>query len=149
MLTSLIQRLTKLFFNQSMYPLKYRVILMAILAAVLLPLFYCLFMGFSLIESEPSYLIVVAPYFFTISIITILLLPVIVDGYSHWFVTIIFSILTLFIVLSTNIYIYNIYYIVSCISPPARGFFILSILVGYLITHEILEYVYYYVYIVS
>ena len=104
----MIQRLKELFLNQPMYPLKYRVILMAILVAVLLPLFYCLFMGFSLIKSEPSYLVVVAPYFFTISIVTILLLPVIVGGYAHWFVAIIFSILTLFIALSTNIHIYNI-----------------------------------------
>ena len=67
-----------------MYPLKYKVILTALLLIIFLPLTYYLFMGFSLFESDPSYLLCVMPYLVTLSATAIILSPILLQANGHW-----------------------------------------------------------------
>jgi len=67
-----------------MYPLKYKVILTVLLLIILLPLIYSLFMGFSLFESEPSYLFNVMPYLVILFAVMIILSPILLETNGHW-----------------------------------------------------------------
>lgn len=82
-----------------MYPLKYKVILTVLLLLILLPLIYYLFMGFSLFESNPSYLFGVMPYLVMLFAVVIILSPILLETNGHWacfFIgTVIISVLSL------------------------------------------------------
>ncbi len=95
-----------------MYPLKYKVILTVLLLVILLPLIYSLFTGFSLFESEPSYLFSVMPYLVVLFGIAIILSPILLETNGHWACFFIATVVMSVLSLATGQYYYLFWLIV-------------------------------------
>jgi diguanylate cyclase (GGDEF)-like protein len=95
-----------------MYPLKYKVILTVLLLIILLPLIYSLFTGFSLFESEPSYLFNVMSYLAVLFGIAIILSPILLETNGHWACFFIGAVVMSVLALATGQYYYLFWLIV-------------------------------------
>jgi len=91
-----------------MYPLKYKLTLFLFLLVALLLLLYFIFVGFALLESDPSFIQQVIPFVFVFCVLAIISSPIILGTGSHWLIFFICAVAIAVISLGTGRYIYNL-----------------------------------------
>lgn len=91
-----------------MYPLKYKLTLVLFLSAAFLLLLYFIFISFSLLESDPSYIWQVIPYIFIYCAAAIISSPIIFGANRYWLTLFISALVVSIISLGSGRYIYNL-----------------------------------------